>query len=955
MEEKYYPLHVHTSVGSVGDSILGISEYVKKAKEYNLKALAITDHGSMSAMYTFVDACEKNDIKPIIGMEAYVVDDNNVEHQKEEKYKKGTASHLVLLAKNNQGFENLLRIHNQAATEGYYYEARTDWEHLLKWGKGIIAFSACVGGEIPRAILSDNLQRAEDLIGLYHECFDEFYLELQPGNFEEQIKVNHTLVKLAREKEIPLIVTNDIHYLTEKDAIRHDYHVKLGRKCNVSKNDDLIYPDTVYWFMDTDALKDSFQYDDILTEDILTGAIKNTMNVANTCDVNFNDKIHMPKFPIDNGETEEEKLYRLCYDKLAKIIEDKSNPQEYMDRLEYELKVIEEKGFCGYFLIVADYVNWAKENGIPVGPGRGSAAGSLVTYLLGICQADPITYGLLFERFLDPHRESIPDIDIDFAPGENGRDRMLQYAVEKYGKDCCALVSTITMRKARGAIHDAARILGYPPALGNEIAKFVPMVFYGEEGEKQTDLDIDTSLRNIPELKKYQEKYPDIFKLAMSLEGLPSTKGIHAAGMIISPVSLKTKIPLVKSNKEDVLATSLTLGDAEKSFVKFDFLSVSNLEIIKNTENNINWSFDFQDESLYQDEDVWNLIGSSNTTGLFQIASKTYRDRMYRLKPKTIKELAACLALVRGPAISANTDELYMRIVEGKEEVRLVHPIYDEITKDTNGILIYQEQIMHLAVAFGMDLSTGYRIVKASAKKKIAQLETYRQQFLKNAAEKDCDEKTANIIFDMIVESGLYSFNLSHAVSYALLTYASAYLKVHYPIEFMSNLLTYTYENSKEKEYGMVLKDCRKQNIEFLPADINKSAWKFTVEDGKIRIGLCAVKGLGEKAADTFMLLKENKFKNIEDLMKLINELKIGKTFNKKIMSVSIFSGLLDSILEEKTRYDLYEEYLTARKEEMPDFIKLGVKNFEFDPVITTKRELEKMFFHNSFIERTAG
>lgn len=753
MSQKYYPLHVHTSLGSVGDSILGISEYVNKAKEYGLDALAITDHGSMSAMYEFAIECKKNNVKPIIGMEAYVTDDNSL---KDKNHKNGTARHLVLLARTTEGLKNLLSIHNQAATEGFYYTARTDWDHLQKLGKGIIALSACVGGEIPQAILEDDHEKVANLIGFYKECFDEFYLELQPGTFPEQIKVNQQLTQYAKSFNVPLIVTNDIHYLTADDAKRHDYHVKLGRK-KVTDDNGFIYPDTCYWFMNREDIMDSFCYDDQVTREIVGKAIDRAADVAARCSIDFSSHLFMPAYPVPTGQTEEEVLYRKCFTQLNRVIETKADPQAYVDRLNYELGVIKEKGFCGYFLVVQDYVNHARDNGIPVGPGRGSAAGSLVANMLGISQADPIEYGLLFERFLDPHREAVPDIDIDFAPGEEGREKMFHYAVEKYGYDHCALVSTIGIRHAKGAIHDAARILGYEVAVGNEIAKLIPDVYYGDDGEKKKDLDIQSSIEVIPELKRMRKTHGDIIDLAIKLEGLPASKSIHAAGILISPVSLLDKIPLIKSNKENVLATSLTLEGAEESFVKFDFLGLATLTVIKNTEESCGWSFDFQDDSLLHDDAVWDVIGSRNTTGLFQIASKTYKDRMPRLKPRSIEELAACLALVRGPAISAKTDEVYMQIIEGKKKVQLVHPLYDEITATTNGILIYQEQIMHLAVAFGMDLTTGYRIVKLSAKKKMHKLEEYRAEFIPLAAQHDCDEETANRIFDMIVQSGQYS------------------------------------------------------------------------------------------------------------------------------------------------------------------------------------------------------
>lgn len=946
MDQKYIPLHVHTATGSVGDSILGIPEYVKKAKEYGVNALAITDHGSMGAIYSFATECQEAGINPVIGMEAYVVNDSS---KKDKDHGRTASHHLVLLARTTEGIKNLLSIHNHAATEGFYYEPRTDWEHIQKYGNGIIGLSACVGGEIPQAILAGDLDYAKDLIGFYKESLDEFYLELQPGNFDAQLQVNRALVKLSEEMDVPLVVTNDIHYLDADDAVRHDYHVKLGRK---SKADDgFVYPDTCYWFMDANAIKKHFVYDDIVTENVVAKAIDMTAKIADNCTAKLDTELHMPVFPTNNEETEEEMLYRMCYSRLMGMIENKPNPQEYVDRLDYELTVIREKGFCGYFLIVQDYVNWARENGIAVGPGRGSAAGSLVAHLLGITQPDPVKYGLLFERFLDPHRKKIPDIDVDFSV--DGRDRMFQYAVEKYGYDRCALVSTLGTRKAKAAIHDAARILGYEPSVGNEIAKLIPDVYYGDDGEKKKDLDIKSSIEVVPELKKMSEKYHDILKLATDLEGLPSSKGIHAAGIIISPESLLSKAPLIKSNKDRVLATALNLGDAEKFLVKFDFLALATLDVINAVEKEVGWKFDYDDESLLHDDAVWNIISSRNTTGIFQIASKTYKDRMPRLKPRSIEELAACLALVRGPAISAHTDETYMRIVEGKEDIQKIHPLYDEVTSDTKGILVYQEQVMHLAVAFGMDLSTGYQLVKLGQKKKMKELGEYRAEFVTLASKKDCDEETANKIFDMVVRSAEYSFNYSHAVSYAFITYASAYLKVHYPLEFARALLTNTYARNKDKEYDMVLEDCRRQGIQFLPADFVKSNWEFSVENGKIRIGLCAVKGFGEKAVEAITNIRgslENT-KTIGELYSAIEDSEEARALNKKVMTVAVFSGLLDSFRKEgESRADLCAQYFAARgkKEEVPDEVKLSAK--ETFSTEADDAALEEIFYCGQFI-----
>lgn len=897
---KYYPLHVHLAQGSIGDSILKIKDYVAKGKEYGLNALAVTDHGSLSAIYAFADECIKNNIKPIIGMEAYEASDISIKDKEHnERY------HLVLLAKNQEGFKNLIKLHNIAATDGFYYKPRIDINLLKEYGKGLIGLSACIAGRIPQALLNNDMIKAVAILNEYKDCLDEFYLEIQPGHFDSQIKINNDIIKLSHLTNTPIVATNDIHYLNKEDAVAHNAHVLLGRKSAINK-DEFVYPDTCYWFMQNGTLYNNFP---CISDDIREEAIKNTAIIAEKCNVELSSTLHMPKYNInfDNGQqnkSEEDILYDLCYSNLEKIIQNKKEPSKYINELNRELQVIKQLGFCGYFLIVADYIQWAKQHNIAVGPGRGSAAGSLVSYLLGISKADPIKYRLMFERFLDPQRAAVPDIDIDFQPAY--RDDMFRYAVNKYGYNNCALVSTFHIRKAKGAIRDAARVLGYEPKIGDYIAKLIPTVYYGDDGEKTTDLDIKTSISVSDKLQELSIQYKDIFDLAEKIEGLPSSYGIHAAGILISPISLNDKIPLIKPNKEGILATSLDLHDAEKSFVKFDMLALAYLDTVNATEKDIGVQFNYEDETLFKDEVVWNMIGSKHTTGIFQIASKTYKDRMCRLKPKTIEELATCLALVRGPCISTKLDEQYMQILEGKAQPQYLCEEYNSATKDTFGIPIFQEQIMKVFVNFGFSLSDGYKFNKICAKKKTTEVKQYKEEFINKALVRNIDIKTAEHIFDLLEKSALYSFNKSHAVSYALLSYCSAWLKYHYPLQYMKNLLTSAYLKQDKDTYKDIVQECRYLNIKFLPADINKSNWEFTVEDDKIRIGMCAIKGIGEKA---FKHIKELRpfisFKELQDKVQ-------ARSFNKNAMITSIVGGIFDCFIRNKefnSRLDMFKYY----------------------------------------------
>lgn len=939
----YYPHHVHLANGSVGDSILRVKDYVQRGKEYSLKSLTITDHGSLSAIYDFVNECINNNIKPIIGMEAYETENITLKDKEHNsKY------HLILLAKTTEGLSNLFKIHNIAATEGFYYKPRVDLNVLKQYGKGIIATSACLAGRIPQAILSNDTQKAINLIQEYKNCFDDFYLEIQPGNFKEQIYLNDKLVELAIKTNTKLIATNDIHYLNKEDAIAHNAHVLLGRKQeSLFLEGKMIYPDSCYWFMDSKNLFNSFKKTALLTDTIIMQAINNTVIVANECDVEFLNKVYMPKIQEDiDANVENMMLSDLCYSKLNSIIQNKKNPFQYVQKLENELNTIKQLGFSGYFLIVKDYIDWARNNDIAVGPGRGSAAGSLVSYLLGISKPDPIKYKLMFERFLDIQRAAIPDIDVDFEPTK--RDLLFKYIVDKYGYDHCALVGTFQIRKARKSIKDAGRLLGLSPRLCNEISQKIPTVYYGDDDEKITDLNIKTSLKVNSDFAKYEQQYPELFNLAIKLEDLPSSVGVHAAGALISPIPLIDKIPLIKPNKEGILATSLNLDGAEKNFVKFDFLGLAYMEIIHNTEKEIGKIFDFENDTLLNDQNVWNMIGSKHTTGIFQISSKTYKDRMHRLKPKTIEELAACLALIRGPCISTKLDEKYMRILEGKDKITYLCKEYNEPTKDTLGIPIFQEQIMKIFVNFGFDLSTGYKFIKAAAKKKIDKLKSYKNEFLIKAKERHISKTLAEKIFHVLETSGQYSFNKAHAVSYAFITYCSAYLKYHYPLQYMKNLLTNVFVKVKNEKnqllYKEIIQECRYLGIKFLPPDINKSNWEFSVENDKIRIGVCAIKGIGEKAFKHILSLRP--FVSLDDMLERIEQ----RSFNKNVFNTSVFSGMLDTLIDNciyKNRLDLYK-----KRNSNLDCIKIAGKEISIDFLIDADNypKIEELLLGCNFI-----
>lgn len=924
----YFSLHVHTAKGSVGDSILKIPDYISKAKEYGLSSIAITDHGSLSAIYSFYEACKKQNIKPIIGCEVYFCDDNSI--KKDRAY-----SHLILLAKDETGLNNLIAITNDANINGFYYKPRTDLKHIREHKEGLICLSACIAGPISQLIIADKEDEALEKVREFKEVFgNDFYLEIQPGNFGEQVMVNTWMLSKYREGIANLVVTNDVHYLNQEDWYYHDLHCKI--KQQKSAADPEIYPDHCYWFMPEENILSLFEsmpkyYGEFSAE--IKAAIHNTCCIAEQCNVTIDNQIRMPKINLNNGKTEEETLTEICYNSFNREKKDLKDPARYIEQMLYELKTINDLGFAGYFLIVKDFIDYAKENDIPVGPGRGSVCGSIISRFTGISAVDPLQHGLLFERFLSPQRKgSIPDIDTDFSAER--RPEMFDYVNKKYGIDHCAFVSTQHMRKAKGAIRDCGRILGLDLKTVNAIAGLIPDSYYEDDGSKAVEITLKDCLRWMPEFRKYKQQYPKLFDAAEHLEGLPTTNSIHAAGIIISPVPLIGILPLIRSegDKEGYLCSSLDLHDAESfGVVKFDFLSIGSLSVYDKTEKDSNFVFDYENDK-YDDPQVWDLIGSNFTTGIFQLSSFTYKKRMPRLRPRNLDQLAACLALVRGPCIMSGMDEQYMQVVEGKAEIQKLHPLYDSVTADTNGAILYQEQIMKIIVNFGFDIETSYRVMKMIAKKKVKELAAFEKEFKAAAEKKHVPADILKIIWDRINDCGLYSFGASHAFAYAQLAYKSAYLKVHSYIAFMKNTLFKAYADktkTRDKKIAETYKDIKRLKITILPPDINLSSWENSLEDNKIRLGFCAIKSFGQKAyEDVEKTRLEKEFSSFQDFYDRVPKSKCNKA---KIL-VGIYAGLFDLVEPESSRLSLQNMFHEFRKDKEADTeIKIGKDKIALD------------------------
>lgn len=956
---NYCITHLHTTKGSVGDSIATNEDIVAKAKELGMNSVAITDHGSLSNMYGFYYECIDNGIKPIIGCEIYLTEDCTI---KDAEHKK--LYHLILIAKNRVGIKNLLQIVSDASVEYSYYKPRIDLEHMKGYTEGLICTTACVGGYAPQLIINNELDKAIEHIEELQKMFgNDLYLEIQPGNFTEQHTVNNAMINIAQEKNIKLIATNDVHYINKDDWKTHDFHIRIQRKLKAPEDEnESIYADKLYYMMNREELLNSFD-SELYDYDIINQALDNTIELSNKIEhYNFNeDKLNLPEFECPQGYTPRTYIEALCLEKLNRIQYKIFNPSRYVDRLYEELAVIDDLGFSSYFLIMRDIVEYVKSQGYLVGFGRGSASGCLIAYLLGITRTDPIKYGLLFARFLSYERKgSVPDIDLDFESGE-GRECAFKYTLDTYGAEHCAAVSTFSIRKARSCIRSVCKLYDIDLATEDIIAKLIPQSVYeeSEDGtEKQTDLSIEESLEIVPELKEWQEIYPDVFDMAMKLEGLPCHTSIHAAGTLIVNTKVADVAPMIKQESKELNATALDLHDAEsQKLVKYDYLAINNLNIVRECQELTGEVFDV-DFDKYDDEKIWDLICSRNTTGLFQIGSNTYKQRMHRLRPRTIEQLADCLALVRGPCIQSKLDEDYMQIREGKKDIELIHPIYDEITKDTNGILIYQEQIMHLCAALGLSLYDGYVVVKAGAKKKKAVLKEYEDKLWDLAKDK-MDKKTFDYMFKLVLDSAKYSFNKSHATSYALLTYVTAYYKAKYPKEFYAATLTcmYTNKSGKTDERKMKLKviqkECMKAGIKFLPLDVNKSEYKCTIEDDSIRLGFCCLANVSENAYNEVAKLLPLELNNVETIEKIYNNVNKRQCNTKALNSMIAIGALGDNIIE------LYEKlyYLSAKKKN-PDPPKYSIyinKDYKALELYDSAEEIEQVLCNANFINNSCS
>lgn len=876
-------LHVHTEF-SLLDGSSKINEIAVQAKKLGFDSLAITDHGVMYGVIDFYRACKDAGIKPVIGCEIYVCPGSRFDREKgndDFRY-----FHLVLLAENDTGYHNLMKIVSTGFTEGYYYKPRVDYETLEKYHEGIIALSACLAGEVARHLSIHDYDEAKAAALRYEQIFGKgnFFLELQDHGIEEQKLVNQQILRLHKETGIDLVCTNDVHYIFEEDAAAHDILLCIQTGKKVSDQDRMRYEGGQYFLKTEAEMAELFPY--------APEALENTHRIAERCNVEIEFGVQkLPHFDVPEGFTAWEYLQHLCEEGFVKRYPDQ--PQELKERLRYELDTIHSMGYVDYFLIVWDFIHYAKSRGIMVGPGRGSAAGSIVSYCLEITDIDPVRYQLLFERFLNPERVSMPDIDVDFC--FERRQEVIDYVVEKYGKDCVAQIVTFGTMAARGVIRDVGRVLDLPYSLCDTIAKMIP---------QELNITIDKALTMNPELRKQYESDEQIrylIDMSKRLEGLPRHTSMHAAGVVISEKPIVEYVPLSRGSDGAVTTQYIMTTLEELGLLKMDFLGLRTLTVIQNAmdlarKNGKQVSLEDID---YNDRAVLDSIGTGRTEGVFQLESAGMKSFMKELKPQNLEDIIAGISLYRpGPM------DFIPKYLKGKNDPE--HITYDcdalvPILEPTYGCIVYQEQVMQIVRDLGgYSLGRSDLVRRAMSKKKTSVMEKERRNFIYgNPEEGVCGciangipEKTADTIYNEMMDFAKYAFNKSHAAAYAVVSYQTAWLKYYYPTEFMAALLTSVIDNnSKVCEYILV---CRQMGIRILPPDINEGGWGFTASEGSIRFGLSAIRSIGRSVVVTMIGEREKNgsYRSLKDFIDRQN----SREINKRTLENFIKSGAMDTL-----------------------------------------------------------
>ena len=877
---EFTHLHVHTEY-SLLDGSSKIKEITSRAKELGMKSLAITDHGVMYGVIDFYKAAKEVGIKPILGCEVYVAPGSRFDKQPGES--ESRYYHLVLLAENNTGYKNLMKIVSRGFTEGFYYKPRVDYEVLEQFHEGIIALSACLAGEVQRYLARGMYEAGCEAAKRYEGIFGKgnFFLELQDHGIPEQKYVNPQLIRMSQELGIDLVCTNDVHYTYAQDADAHDILLCIQTGKKVTDENRMRYDGGQYYLKSPEEMAELFPY--------APQALENTCKIAERCNVEIEFGVtKVPHFEVPQGFDSWTYLNHLCNEGMKRRYPDAD--EEKKKRLEYELSVIHKMGYVDYFLIVWDYINYAKTHGIAVGPGRGSAAGSIVSYCLGITDIDPIKYSLIFERFLNPERVSMPDIDVDFC--YERRQEVIDYVVEKYGKDCVVQIVTFGTMAARAVIKDVGRVLDLPYAMVDNIAKMVP---------REIGITIDKAIQENPDLRNAYEndaQVHDLIDKSKRLEGLPRHASMHAAGVLISQKAVDEYVPVATGADGAVVAQFVMTTLEELGLLKMDFLGLRTLTVIQDAEKlarkkNPEFSID---NINYEDKNVYDMISTGKCEGIFQLESAGMKNFMKELKPQSIEDLIAGISLYRpGPM------DFIPQYIKGKNnpgDITYDCPMLEPILKPTYGCIVYQEQVMQIVRDLaGYSLGRSDLVRRAMSKKKTSVMEKERQNFIYGNPEENVpgcisngiDEKTANKIYDDMIDFAKYAFNKSHAAWYAVVAYQTAYLKTYYPVEFMAALMTSVVDNT-DKVAGYIYA-CRQMNIQMLPPDVNTSDMEFSVEDNAIRFGLSAVKSLGRPTIKAIIDERnKSRFTSMQDFIS-----RLYTDLNKRTLENLIKSGAFDT------------------------------------------------------------
>ncbi len=881
---SFVHLHVHTEY-SLLDGSNKIKEYVSRVKELGMNSAAITDHGVMYGVIDFYRECRSQGINPILGCEVYVAPNSRFDREVtggDDRY-----YHLVLLAENNQGYANLMKIVSKGFVEGYYYKPRVDKSLLREYHEGIIALSACLAGEVQRYIVKGLYDEAKKTALEYRDIFgeDNYFLELQDHGIPDQTLVNQQLLKMSSETGIPLVATNDVHYTYAEDAKAHDILLCIQTGKKLADENRMRYEGGQYYVKSPEEMEKLFPF--------ALQALENTQKIADRCSVEIEFGVtKLPKYDVPDGYTSWEYLQKLCWEGLEKRYGTPS--EELKERLEYELNTIKNMGYVDYFLIVWDFIKYAKDHGIAVGPGRGSAAGSIVSYCLGITTIDPIRYQLLFERFLNPERVSMPDIDVDFC--FERRQEVIDYVVRKYGKDRVVQIVTFGTLAARGVIRDVGRVMDLPYAFVDSIAKMIP---------QELNITIDKALKENPELRRTYENDEQVkylIDMAKRLEGLPRHSSMHAAGVVISQKSVDEYVPLSRAS-DGTITTQFTMTTLEElGLLKMDFLGLRTLTVIQNAvemARKKDPSIDME-KIDYNDQAVMDYIGTGKTDGIFQLESAGMKGFMKELKPHSLEDIIAGISLYRpGPM------DFIPQYIRGKNDASSITydcPQLKPILEPTYGCIVYQEQVMQIVRDLaGYTLGRSDLLRRAMSKKKGDVMQKERQIFVygdeangvPGCVKNGIDEKTANKIYDEMIDFAKYAFNKSHAAAYAVVAYQTAWLKYYYPVEFMAALMTSVIENpSKVAEY---IYACRQMNIRILPPDINRGEAAFSVDGGDIRYGLAAIKSIGKPVIQA-IVDERNTFGPYRSLEDFITRLSSRDVLNKRAIENFIKAGALDTL-----------------------------------------------------------